>query len=168
MKKNLIIGIDPGLKNTGWGVIENFNNKELYVSHGVIKTTDKEDLEIKLKLIYESLNEIVLKFRPSNLAVEKIFSNSNPQSTLKLGKARGMAFLVAAQNNIKVSEYSPNTVKKNLVGYGHANKFQIIDMIKRIYPESEIKDTDAADALAVATCHSMQSQSLISKTVIQK
>ena len=158
----MIIGIDPGLKNTGWGVIENFNNKELYVSHGVIKTTDKEDLEIKLKLIYESLNEIVLKFRPSNLAVEKIFSNSNPQSTLKLGKARGMAFLVAAQNNIKVSEYS-NTVKKNLVGYvSHTNKSQIIDMIKRIYPESEIKDTDAAfDALAVATCHSMQSQSLI-------
>ena len=132
MKKNLIIGFDPGLKNTGWGVIENLNNKELYVSHGVIKTSDKEDLEIKLKLIYESLNEIVLKFRPSNLAVEKIFSNSNPQSTLKLGKARGMAFLVAAQNNIKVSEYSPNTVKKNLVGYGHANKFQIIDMIKII------------------------------------
>ena len=151
------MGIDPGLKNTGWGVIENLNNKELYVSHGVIKTTDKEDLEIKLKLIYES-----------TLAVEKIFSNSNPQSTLKLGKARGMAFLVAAQNNIKVSEYSPNTVKKNLVGYGHANKFQIIDMIKRIYPESEIKDTDAADALAVATCHSMQIQSLISKTVIQE
>ena len=72
-EKNLIIGIDPGLKNTGWGVIENLNNKELYVSHGVIKTSDKEDLEIKLKLIYESLNEIVLKFRPSNLAVEKIF-----------------------------------------------------------------------------------------------
>ena len=163
--QNLIMGIDPGLNNTGWGVIQSNNNKEVYISHGVIKTNNNHNLEIRLKLIYDGLNELVKKFNPNNLAVEKIFSNTNPQSTLKLGKARGMAFLVAAQNNISISEYSPNIVKKNLVGYGHANKFQILHMVKRIYPKIEIDDTDSADALAVATCHSMHSQSLISKTV---
>tara|TARA_Y100000766_G_C18508340_1_gene412981 strand:- start:226 stop:534 length:309 start_codon:yes stop_codon:yes gene_type:complete len=102
------------------------------------------------------------------MAVEKIFANMNPESTLKLGKARGIAFLVAAQNKINLSEYSPNTVKKNLVGYGHANKFQIIEMIRRIYPNLEIESDDAADALALATCHAMQSQSKISKELLQK
>ena len=160
------MGIDPGLNRTGWGVIQSNNNKDLYISHGIIKTNTNQDLGVRLKLIYDGLNELVKRFEPNNLAVEKIFSNTNPQSTLKLGKARGIAFLVAAQNNISVSEYSPNTVKKNLVGYGHANKFQILDMVKRIYPKIEIDDLDSADALAVATCHSMHSQSLISKVIV--
>ncbi len=160
------MGIDPGLNRTGWGVIQSNNNKDLYISHGIIKTNTNQDLGVRLKLIYDGLNELVKRFEPNNLAVEKIFSNTNPQSTLKLGQARGIAFLVAAQNNISVSEYSPNTVKKNLVGYGHANKFQILDMVKRIYPKIEIDDLDSADALAVATCHSMHSQSLISKVIV--
>ena len=89
---------------------------------------------------------------------------NNPDSTLKLGKARGVIFLVAAKNNIKISEYSPNTVKKNLVGYGHASKLQMIEMISRIYPGVNLADSDdSADALAVATCHSMQSQSKITE-----
>ncbi len=157
------MGIDPGLRNTGWGLIESLQNKEIYISHGVIKTDYKNDLGIRLKSIFEKLINLVDKFNPNCIAVEKIFSNTNPESTLKLGKARGIIFLVAAIKNIDVSEYSPNTVKKNLVGYGHANKFQIIDMIKRIYTDVEIEDDDSADALAVATCHSMQSQSKITK-----
>ncbi len=161
-KKNIILGVDPGLKNTGWGVIESFNNKEKYVSHGVIETKPSNLLGDRLCLIFNNLINLMQEFNPNHVAVEKIFSNTNPDSTLKLGKARGIIFLVAARNNIKISEYSPNTVKKNLVGYGHASKLQIIEMISRIYPGVNLdNDDDSADALAVATCHSMQSQSKI-------
>ena len=158
------MGIDPGLRNTGWGVIQSSNNKEMHLSHGVIKTKNNRNLGERLNLIYEDLINLVEKFSPNHIAVEKIFSNKNPESTLKLGKARGIVFLVAAIKKISISEYSPNTVKKNLVGYGHANKIQMIRMIQRIYPEIIIEDDDSADALAVATCHSMQSQSLIIKS----
>jgi len=156
------MGIDPGLRNTGWGVIQSYKNKEVYLSHGVIKTNDKNNLGERLYLIFRKLINLIEKFSPNHIAVEKIFANKNPESTLKLGKARGVVFLVAAKKNIGISEYAPNTVKKNLVGYGHANKIQIIEMIQRIYPGISINDDDSADALAVATCHSMQSQSKIS------
>ncbi len=166
--KKCILGVDPGLVNTGWGVIENSNSKEIYISHGVIKTKSINLLGERLKLIYDNLTFLIKKFKPNHIAVEKIFSNKNPDSTLKLGKARGIVFLVAAKNNIRISEYSPNTVKKNLVGYGHASKLQIINMISRIYPIVNLKgNDDSADALAVATCHSMQSQSKITKELQQ-
>ena len=164
--KNIIIGVDPGLNNTGWGVIESFNNKEKYLSHGVIKTNSSDILGYRLCMIFDNLIDLIKKFEPNHVAVEKIFSNTNPDSTLKLGKARGVIFLVAAKNNIKISEYSPNTVKKNLVGYGHASKLQMIEMISRIYPGVNLADSDdSADALAVATCHSMQSQSKITEKI---
>ncbi len=157
--KDLIMGIDPGLKSTGWGLIQNSNQKEIYIAHGIINTKSKNFLGDRLNFIYTELDNIMRRFNPSVVAVEKIFSNSNPESTLKLGQARGIVFLVAAKNNVSLSEYSPNTVKKNLVGYGHASKFQIIEMIKRIYPKALVEDDDSADALAVAICHSMQTQS---------
>ena len=161
---NIIIGVDPGLNNTGWGVIESFNNTEKYLSHGVIKTNSSDMLGYRLCMIFNTLIDLIKEFRPNHVAVEKIFSNTNPDSTLKLGKARGIIFLVAAKNNIEISEYSPNTVKKNLVGYGHASKLQMIEMISRIYPGVNLGDSDdSADALAVATCHSMQSQSKITE-----
>ena len=163
MTKNIILGIDPGLNTTGWGIIESLSNKEIYLSHGTIKTSAKNNLGIRLNLIFNSLLNIIDKFKPKEIAVEKIFSNNNPESTLKLGKARGIVFLVAAQKKISVSEYSPNTVKKNLVGYGHANKNQIVNMILRIYPIVKSLNDDSADALAVATCHSMQNQSKITQ-----
>ncbi len=165
MNEGLIMGIDPGLKITGWGLIKSFQNKELYLSHGVIKTSSKDNLGQRLNFIYDGLIELINEFRPNFISVEKIFSNTNPESTLKLGKARGIVFLAAAKNKIRITEYSPNTVKKNLVGYGHANKFQIIEMIKRIYPDIKLIDDNAADALAVATCHSMQNQSKISNII---
>ena len=161
MTDNLILGIDPGLKNTGWGVITSFKNKESYLSHGVIKTSSKQSLGDRLASIYKGVTKLTEEYQPSYISVEKIFSNTNPESTLKLGKARGIVFLVAAMYKIKITEYSPNSVKKNLIGYGHASKFQIIEMIKRLYPEVGLIEDNAADALAVATCHSMQTQSKI-------
>ena len=161
MTANLILGIDPGLKNTGWGVINSFKNKESYLSHGVIKTNSSDNLGKRLLSIYKGVVQLTEEFKPSFISVEKIFSNINPESTLKLGKARGIIFLVAAMYKIQITEYSPNSVKRNLVGYGHASKFQIIEMIKRLYPEVGLIEDNAADALAVATCHSMQTQSKI-------
>ncbi len=157
--KQSILGIDPGLNYTGWGVIESASNQEKYISHGVIKTDSKLKLENRLNTIYEDLLKIIEKYKPNQISVEKIFSNSNPESTLKLGKARGIIFLVAARKKLDISEYSPNTVKKNLVGYGHASKNQVLKMIERIYPNILIQDEDSADALAVAICHSMQRKS---------
>ena len=140
----LILGIDPGLNFTGWGIVESLSNKENHISHGVIKTTKTFSLGERLNIIYENLNEIIDKYNPKEISVEKIFSNSNPDSTMKLGKARGVVFLVAARKKLKISEYSPNTIKK---------------MIERIYPNIEIENEDSADALAVAICHSMQAKS---------
>lgn len=157
--KRFILGVDPGLNFTGWGIVESLSNSEKYISHGVIETKKNTELGQRLNKIYEGLEIIVEKYAPSHISIEKIFSNSNPESTLKLGKARGVVFLLAARKNLDISEYSPNTVKKNLVGYGHADKNQIIKMIERIYPSIKIYSEDSADALAVAICHAMQSKS---------
>ena len=157
--KKLILGVDPGLNFTGWGMVESLSNSEKYISHGVIETKKRNGLGQRLNKIYEGLEKIVDKYSPNHISIEKIFSNSNPDSTLKLGKARGIVFLLAARKNLDISEYSPNTVKKNLVGYGHADKNQIIKMIERIYPSIKIYSEDSADALAVAICHAMQSKS---------
>ena len=142
-------------------MIENFKNREFYISHGLIRSNDQKKLSIRLNLIYENVFQLVKKYSPDFIAVEKIFSNKNPSSTLKLGKARAIIFLVAGMCDIEVFEYSPNTVKKNLVGYGHAEKQQMIEMIKRFFPDLKTIDHNAADALAVAICHSMHMQSKI-------
>ena len=160
-KNNLILGVDPGLNITGWGLVEKNKNKDIYIAHGSIKSDKKEDLGFRLNRIYEEISQKVEIYSPNSIAIEKIFANKNPDSTLKLGKARAMIFLVAARKNIGIFEYSPNTIKKNLVGYGHASKKQIIAMIKRFFPEITIDDEDSADALAVAICHSMQIESKI-------
>jgi len=159
--KNLIIGFDPGLNNTGWGVVENLSNTEKYINHGLISTKKDTPIGQRLNMIYEGVSELFSTYSPGSVAVEKIFSNKNPQSTLKLGKARAIIFLVAARFNVDIFEYSPNTVKKNLVGYGHAEKTQIIKMIERFFPGLESLNHDSADALAVAICHSMQKKSKI-------
>tara|TARA_B100000029_G_scaffold515613_1_gene623525 strand:+ start:410 stop:910 length:501 start_codon:yes stop_codon:yes gene_type:complete len=160
-RNNLILGIDPGLNITGWGVIEKKKNTDVYVSHGFIRSNKKENLGLRLNQIYEGILEKIIKYSPGSIAIEKIFANKNPESTLKLGKARAMVFLVAARRELEIFEYAPNTVKKNLVGYGHATKLQIIEMIQRFFPEIIIDNEDSADALAVAICHSMQVQSKI-------
>ena len=155
------MGIDPGLKVTGWGVIKKLRAKDIYISHGFISTKSSDSLGQRLNQIFEEINDQLRIFNPNSMAIEKIFANKNPESTLKLGKARAMIFLAAAREKLEISEYSPNTIKKNLVGYGHANKIQILQMIKRIFPNILIDNEDAGDALAVAICHSMQLQSKI-------
>ena len=159
--ETIIMGIDPGLKVTGWGVIKKLRAKDIYISHGFISTKSSDSLGQRLNQIFREINDQVRIFNPNSIAIEKIFANKNPESTLKLGKARAMIFLAAAREKLEISEYSPNTIKKNLVGYGHANKIQILQMIKRIFPNILINNEDAGDALAVAICHSMQLQSKI-------
>ena len=165
IKPKKIIGVDPGLINTGWAIIESLGSHDKYVSHGVIITKSNESLEKRLNKIFTELLVIFEKYSPEVVAVEKIFSNKNPESSLKLGKARGIVFLTAGRNNLVVNEYSPNTIKKNLVGYGPADKNQIIQMLKRLYPNIHLTSEDAADALAVAICHSMQKHSKISSLI---
>lgn len=157
-KNEIILGIDPGLRNTGWGLIESNGIKEKHIDNGVVKTVEKLSMEEKLKLIYNGVTKIIKEYKPNAIAVEKIFVNINPESSLKLGQARGIIFLVAGLNQLKVSEYSPNNIKKNLVGYGHASKLQIKEMLKIFFPNINISCEDSADAIAVAICHSMQSQ----------
>ena len=119
----------------------------------------------RLNVIYEQVLSILDTYKPNSIAVEKIFSNKNPESTLKLGKARAVIFLAAARVNKEIFEYSPNTVKKNLVGYGHAEKNQIVKMIQRFFPHLKTIDHNSADALAVAICHSMQKKSKLNLIV---
>ena len=164
-KQNLILGVDPGLNKTGWAIINSYGNFDRHISHGQIVTKSNQELGTRLNIIYDELLEILNMFAPNAVAVEKIFANQNPESSLKLGKARGIVYLAAAKNNLIINEYSPNTIKKNLVGYGHANKEQIIKMLKKIFPELSISSEDAADAMAVAICHSMQNNSKLSKLV---
>ncbi len=162
-KQNLILGIDPGLNKTGWAVINSNGSFDTHIEHGEIVTKSNQDLGKRLNIIYDNLSMVFNRFSPDAIAVEKIFANKNPESSLKLGKARGIVYLVAAKNNLLINEYSPNTVKKNLVGYGHANKEQILEMLKRIFPELCFSSEDAADATAVAICHSMQNNSKLNR-----
>ena len=167
MKKNqnVILGVDPGLNKTGWAIINGYSNFDTHIAHGEITTKNNQELGTRLNIIYDELLMIFNTFSPNAVAVEKIFTNQNPESSLKLGKARGVVYLVSAKHNLTINEYSPNTVKKNLVGYGHADKEQIQKMLKRIFPKLSFSSEDAADAMAVAICHSMQNNSKLSKLV---
>lgn len=151
----IILGIDPGLKHTGWGVIKGPSMNETHIAHGVIKTNENNEISTRLEKIFVEVENIISRFDPSYISVEKIFLNSNPQSTLKLGQARGIIFLAAARKKISVGEYSPNQIKKTVVGYGHATKYQIKNMLCQIFPDIKIENDDAGDALAIALCHSM-------------
>lgn len=155
MKSNLIriIGIDPGLRRTGWGVIESDGVRLSYVASGHVKSTDKEELSYRLRELYEGLSSILASFKPEEAAVEETFVNDNPRSTLKLGQARGMAMLAPAMRSIRVAEYPPNLIKKTVVGAGHADKKQIQMMVGMLLPRAKFDSADEADALAIAICH---------------
>lgn len=155
MKSNLIriIGIDPGLRRTGWGVIESDGVRLSYVASGHVKSTDKEELSFRLRELYEGLAGILASFKPQEAAVEETFVNDNPRSTLKLGQARGMAMLAPAMRGIRVAEYPPNLIKKTVVGAGHADKKQIQMMVTMLLPRAKFDSADEADALAIAICH---------------
>jgi crossover junction endodeoxyribonuclease RuvC len=148
-----IIGIDPGLRKTGWGVIETLGNTLRFVAAGTVRSDEKCDLASRLCQIYEGLEAVVHLHQPFEAAVENTFVNKDPASTLKLGQARGIAMLVPARAGIRVAEYAPNAVKKSVIGVGHGEKQQIRMMVKVLMPRAEFDTDDAADALAIAICH---------------
>ena len=149
----LIIGLDPGLACTGWGVIAAEGNRLSHVANGQIRTDPKEKLPARLVRLEAALAEVLDGHRPQAAAVEEVFLNDNPQSTLKLGQARGIVLFAAARRGLEVGEYSPRLVKKAVVGVGGADKAQVHAMVQRLLPGAKLAGADAADALAVAITH---------------
>lgn len=147
-----ILGIDPGLRITGFGVLDKAGQQLSYVASGCIKTPDGE-LPERLKVILDSLREVIAQHQPQQVAVEKVFVNVNPQSTLLLGQARGAAICAAVLAALPVAEYTALQVKQAVVGNGHAKKEQVQDMVQRLLKLSGSPSPDAADALACAICH---------------
>jgi crossover junction endodeoxyribonuclease RuvC len=148
-----ILGIDPGLRRTGWGVIEIEGNRLSFIGCGSVEPPDSLPLASRLLAIHQGLSAVLTEFRPAEAAVEQTFVNKDGVATLKLGQARGVAMLAPAMFGISVAEYAPNQVKKTVVGAGHADKNQILMMLKILLPKAEPKSPDAADALAIAITH---------------
>lgn len=149
----IVIGIDPGLIKTGYGVVKFENNTTYYVASGTIKTNTSLPIENRLKNIFDKLSEILDRYKPDYFSIEETFVNNNPISSLKLGQARGIAILCAGLKDLQVFEYKPNTIKKSVTGVGKAAKNQISMMIKCLLPSVNLKTEDEADALAIAICH---------------
>ncbi|HCP01861.1 MAG TPA: crossover junction endodeoxyribonuclease RuvC [Rhodospirillaceae bacterium] len=147
-----LLGVDPGLRFTGWGVVDMDGNRLRHVANGVVRS-GKGELAHRLVRLHRGLEEVIEAHRPDSAAVEETFVNRDGQSTLKLGQARGIALLVPALAGIPVSEYAANSVKKSVVGYGHADKGQVGHMIGVLLPGVAVESPDAADALAIAVCH---------------
>jgi crossover junction endodeoxyribonuclease RuvC len=148
-----ILGLDPGLGTTGWGLIEAEGNRLAHVANGQIKTDTSAPLPRRLAALADQLEALIGNHQPASGAVEEVFVNQNPQSTLKLGQARGVVLMCAARAGIDVGEYSPTLVKKAVVGTGGAEKAQVHAMVSRLLPGVKIVGPDAADALAVAITH---------------
>lgn len=160
-----ILGIDPGLRMTGFGVIEKAGEKLAYVASGTIKTTtgrgdEIEDLPSRLKIIIDGLFEVIDTYQPEQVVIEKVFVNVNPQSTLLLGQARGAAISAAVIRGMPVAEYTALQVKQSVVGNGHAAKEQVQEMVKRLLKLPAIPRPDSADALACAICHAHGGQGM--------
>src|SRR4051812_20663202 len=148
-----LLGLDPGLRHTGWGVIDVAGSRLSYVAAGIVHSNEKAPLAERLVSLFRQLNDVIDRYAPAEAAVEETFVNKNPASTLKLGVARGVVLLAPAERGIPVAEYSANLIKKSVVGAGHAGKEQVQLMVRRLLPGSAIAEPDAADALAVAICH---------------
>lgn len=149
----LVLGLDPGLGTTGWGVIRAEGNRLSHLANGQLKTDAKESLPRRLAHLDTMIAALIADHAPDTAAVEEVFVNSNPQSTLKLGQARGVVLLGAARGGMEVGEYAARLVKKAVVGVGNAEKAQVHAMVARLLPGAKIAGADAADALAVAICH---------------
>lgn len=148
-----IIGIDPGLRRTGWGVIESDGVRLTYVASGMITSDADERLSHRLREIFQGLSSVIVAMKPGEAAVEETFVNKDARSTLKLGQARGIALLAPAMKGLYVAEYAANVIKKTVVGAGHAEKKQIQAMIGFLLPKARFESADEADALAIAVCH---------------
>lgn len=148
-----IIGLDPGLQHTGWGIIDQDGSRLSFVAAGRISSVASQPLAERLVDIHAGLIAVIDAHQPDTAAVEETFVNKNPTSTLKLGLARGVALLTPALHKLKVYEYPANLIKKSVVGAGHAGKEQVQMMVRVLLPASQVESPDAADALAVAICH---------------
>ena len=148
-----VLGLDPGLRVTGWGVIDSHGTRLSHVANGRIATDDDRGLAERLVQLYDGLVAVINEHRPDAAAVEETFVNKNPASTIKLGIARGVVLLAPARAGLPVAEYAANVVKKSVVGVGHAAKEQVQMMVRRLLPGAALAGPDAADALAAAICH---------------
>lgn len=158
-----IIGIDPGLRRTGWGVVDAAGNSLRFVAAGTVASTDKAELAQRLCELHDGLVAVVDLHRPHEAAVEATFVNRDAAATLKLGQARGIAMLVPARAGLRVGEYAPNAVKKAVIGVGHGDKGQIHMMVKVLLPKAIFDSEHAADALAIAICHAHHRQSVVGR-----
>lgn len=157
----IILGIDPGYAIIGFGVVCNYNNKLQTLGYGAITTASNLDMSIRLSIIYDELNQIILKYKPSCMAIEKLYFTSNQKTALAVAQARGVILLAGTKNNLNIFEYTPLQVKQSVVGYGKATKLQVISMTSSILNlKSSPKLDDTADALAIAICHAHSSKSL--------
>jgi len=148
-----VIGLDPGLRHTGWGVIDVDGTRLSHVANGVVSPDATLPIAERLAFLHKALLDLIEDWSPTTAAVEETFVNKNPESTLKLGLARGAVLLAPALLGLEVAEYAPKTVKKSVVGVGAADKDQVQAMVRRLLPKATFKSADAADALAVAICH---------------
>lgn len=158
-----LLGIDPGLQKTGWGVIDVYGSRLLYVADGVIYSNSELSLADRLCQLFDGMTAVVDQYKPEEAAIEQVFVNRNPVSTLKLGQARGAVMLAPAKFGIQVFEYLPNEIKKTVTGTGHAAKQQIGMMVKILLSGVSPKQEDSADALAVAICHAHSSSARLQK-----
>ncbi len=147
------MGCDPGLGCTGWGVIEIAGTKLTHIANGVIETSPPDSLGARLALLHAALAKLIATHRPQAVAVEQVFVAKDPSAALKLGHARAVALLAAAEAGIEIAEYTPNHIKKSVVCVGHASKEQIHALVRRLLPLAQFETADAADALAVAIAH---------------
>ena len=147
------MGIDPGLRRTGWGILDARGNRVSFVASGTLTSDSKRSLADRLKQLHDGLHEMIERYQPAEAAVENTFVNKDAAATLKLGQARGIALLVPSLHSLVVAEYAPNLVKKTVVGTGHADKEQIRMMVKVLMPKATFNSDDAADALAIGICH---------------
>ncbi|OQM75108.1 crossover junction endodeoxyribonuclease RuvC [Manganibacter manganicus] len=155
-----IIGIDPGLRRTGWGIVESLGNSLRFVAAGTVRSDDTLTLASRLCQLHGGLTDVLHGAMPHEAAVEQTFVNKDAVATLKLGQARGIAMLVPALAGLPVAEYAPNAVKKAVIGVGHGDKKQIHMMVKVLLPKAVFDTADAADALAIAICHAHHRQSV--------
>jgi crossover junction endodeoxyribonuclease RuvC len=160
-----ILGIDPGLRRTGWGVVAIDGNRLCFLACGSLTTDDRAALADRLVTIHDGLRRVVADHAPDEAAVEATFVNKDAAATLKLGQARGIAMLVPAMAGLPVAEYAPNLVKKSIIGAGHGEKAQIRMMVGVLLPKADPKSHDAADALAIAVCHAHHRQSTMLSVV---
>ncbi len=154
----IIIGIDPGSRLTGYGVIECQKSKYHYIDSGCIRIDPQLSIQKRLQTIFEGVDQLIGLYHPNIMSIEKVFMATNPAAALKLGQARGVALSAAGMANLEVFEYSPTTVKKTIVGSGHADKIQVQHMVIQLLKLNKTPQADAADALAIALCHALHAR----------